>query len=86
MSKGQNRIPPKPVAKPTVPSVASISIKIDPSTLMPQLVREFLYFSHPDMGVEIGESTSLGAVSMGFLRCGSQLPWQKRNEVKMMLN
>lgn len=36
-------LPPKPVAKPTVPSVASISTKNEPSTLIPQLVRDFLY-------------------------------------------
>jgi hypothetical protein len=53
---GRCCIPPKPVAKPTVPSVASISTKNEPSTLMPQLVREALYFSHLEHGVEMGES------------------------------
>lgn len=79
--KGQNCIPPKPVAKPTVPSVASISIKIDPRTLMPQLVREFLYFSHPDIGVEIGESTSLWSGQHGILEMLiSQLAWLRPGE------
>jgi hypothetical protein len=55
---GTCRVPPKPVAKPTVPSVASISTKNEPSTLMPQLVREALYFSHLEHGVEMGESIS----------------------------
>lgn len=59
MEKTNNHIPPNPVANPTVPSLASISTKIEPRTLMPQLVRELRYFSHPDMGVEIGESMSL---------------------------
>lgn len=36
-------LPPNPVAKPTVPSDASISIKNDPRTLMPQLVRDLRY-------------------------------------------
>lgn len=53
------QVPPKPVAKPTVPSDASISTKKDPSTLMPQLVREPRYFSHLEQGVEIGESINL---------------------------
>jgi hypothetical protein len=48
--------PPKPVANPTVPSVASTSTQKDPRTLIPQLVREALYFSHRDIGVEIGVS------------------------------
>ena len=48
--------PPKPVANPTVPSVASTSTKKDPKTLIPQLVREALYFSHRDIGVEIDVS------------------------------
>ena len=52
-------IPPNPVAKPTVPSVASISTKKEPRTLMPQLVREARYFSHCEHGVEMGESISL---------------------------
>jgi hypothetical protein len=52
-------LPPKPVAKPTVPSVASISRKNEPSTLMPQLVLEARYFSHLEHGVEMGESMSL---------------------------
>jgi len=50
--------PPKPVANPTVPSVASTSTKKDPKTLIPQLVREALYFSHRDIGVEIDVSTN----------------------------
>lgn len=57
--KGGHYIPPNPVAKPTVPSVASISTKNDPSTLMPQLVRDARYFSHREHGVEMGESMSL---------------------------
>jgi hypothetical protein len=48
--------PPKPVANPIVPSVASTSTKKDPKTLIPQLVREALYFSHRDIGVEIDVS------------------------------
>ena len=52
-------LPPKPVAKPTVPSVDSISRKKDPSTLMPQLVLDARYFSHLEHGVEMGESMSL---------------------------
>ena len=59
MDKTSSHIPPKPVANPTVPSLASISTKIEPRTLMPQLVRELRYFSHPDMGVAIGDSMSL---------------------------
>jgi hypothetical protein len=57
-------LPPKPVAKPTVPSLASISTKNEPRTLIPQLVREALYFSHREQGVEIGESISLCKVSV----------------------
>lgn len=45
--------PPKPVANPLVPSVASISTQKEPSTLMPQLVRDFLYSSYWLMGVDI---------------------------------
>lgn len=52
-------IPPKPVACPTVPSEASISTKKEPSTLMPQLVREARYFSHIELGVEMGVSINL---------------------------
>ncbi len=55
---GEVNLPPKPVAKPTVPSVASISIKKEPRTLMPQLVRDALYFSHCEHGVDMGESIS----------------------------
>jgi hypothetical protein len=47
------------VAKPTVPSEASISTQKEPSTLMPQLVREPRYFSHCELGVEMGVSMSL---------------------------
>lgn len=50
--------PPKPVAKPVVPSEASISTQKEPRTLIPQLVRDVRYFSHPDIGVEIGLSMS----------------------------
>lgn len=46
------------MAKPLVPSEASISTQKEPRTLMPQLVRDERYFSHPDMGVEMGLSTS----------------------------
>jgi hypothetical protein len=52
-------LPPKPVANPTVPSVASISRKKDPRTLIPQLVLDVRYFSHWEHGVEMGESISL---------------------------
>ena len=52
-------LPPKPVAKPTVPSVASTSTKNEPNTLIPQLVLEVRYFSHFEQGVEIGESINL---------------------------
>jgi hypothetical protein len=56
-------LPPNPVAKPTVPSVASISKQKEPSTLIPQLVREVRYFSHRDMGVDIDESINLPEIS-----------------------
>lgn len=62
MSKGEGRqgcLPPKPVANPTVPSVASISTRKDPRTLMPQLVLDFLYWSQMEQGVEISESINL---------------------------
>ncbi len=59
LSQFSDSIPPNPVAKPTVPSVASISMKKDPRTLIPQLVLEARYFSHLEHGVEIGESISL---------------------------
>ncbi len=62
-------LPPKPVAKPTVPSVASISTKKEPSTLMPQLVREARYWSHLDAGVDIGESISLRGTHTQSERC-----------------
>jgi hypothetical protein len=55
----ETRVPPKPVAIPTVPSDASISTKKDPRTLMPQVVLDFLYLSQMEQGVEISESTSL---------------------------
>lgn len=51
--------PPKPVAMPTVPSVASISMRNEPRTLMPQLVLELRYCSHREQGVEMGLSISL---------------------------
>ena len=54
-----NHIPPKPVANPTVPSEASSSIKKDPSTLIPQLVRDWRYCSHLEHGVEMSVSISL---------------------------
>ena len=60
-------LPPKPVAKPTVPSVASISMKKEPKTLIPQLVREARYFSHLEQGVEIGESINLRKKSAKIL-------------------
>jgi hypothetical protein len=56
-------MPPKPVANPTVPSEPSISTQKEPSTLIPQLVLEVLYFSHRDMGVEMGVSISLQRMS-----------------------
>lgn len=56
-------VPPNPVAKPIVPSVPSISTQNDPRTLIPQLVLEVRYFSHLDIGVEIGESISLPRMS-----------------------
>lgn len=54
-----HHIPPKPVAKPTVPSVASISMMNEPNTFMPQLVRDLRYCGHIEHGVEISESMSL---------------------------
>ena len=54
------------MAKPTVPSVASISTKNEPNTLMPQLVRDFRYSSHLEQGVEIGESINLVSVSFSL--------------------
>ena len=56
---GEDCVPPKPVAKPTVPSDPSISTQNEPRTLMPQLVLEARYFSHLDIGVDIGVSISL---------------------------
>jgi hypothetical protein len=50
--------PPKPVAKPFVPSEASISTQNEPKTLMPQLVLDFRYSSYWDMGVAILLSTN----------------------------
>lgn len=52
-------LPPNPVAKPTVPSDASISTRNDPRTLMPQLVRDLRYWVHCEAGVEISLSMSL---------------------------
>jgi hypothetical protein len=52
-------LPPNPVANPTLPSVASISTQKDPKTLMPQLVLEARYFSHRDIGVDMGVSINL---------------------------
>jgi hypothetical protein len=52
-------LPPNPVAKPTVPSEPSISTQKEPRTLMPQLVLEARYFSHRDIGVDIGVSINL---------------------------
>jgi hypothetical protein len=52
-------VPPKPVAKPTVPSEPSTSTQKEPSTLIPQLVLDARYFSHLDIGVEIGVSINL---------------------------
>lgn len=46
------------MAKPLTPLEASISTQKEPRTLMPQVVREERYFSHPDMGVAIGLSIS----------------------------
>ena len=51
--------PPKPVANPIVPSVPSISTQNEPRTLIPQLVLEARYFSHLDIGVDIGVSINL---------------------------
>lgn len=55
----ESQIPPKPVAKPTVPSEASISTRNEPRTLMPQLVRDLRYCSHFEQGVEMSLSMSL---------------------------
>ena len=60
-------VPPKPVAKPTVPSVASISTQNEPKTLIPQLVRDARYFSHLDIGVEIGVSINLQNISVRYV-------------------
>ena len=49
---------PNPVAKPLEPSVASISTQNDPSTLIPQVVRDGRYFSQPDIGVDMELSMS----------------------------
>ena len=57
-------IPPKPVANPIVPSVASISTQKEPKTLIPQLVRDARYFSHLDIGVEIGVSINLQKINV----------------------
>lgn len=68
--------PPKPVAKPMVPSEASISTRKEPRTLMPQLVRDLRYCSHCDAGVEMGESMSLRRVvslPLGRIREGDRL-------------
>lgn len=62
--------PPKPVAKPMVPSEASISTRKEPRTLMPQLVRDLRYCSHCDAGVEMGESMSLFHVVLDFRSAG----------------
>jgi hypothetical protein len=56
---GSMLLPPKPVANPTVPSEPSISTQNDPKTLIPQLVLELRYFSHLDIGVDMGVSISL---------------------------
>jgi hypothetical protein len=56
---GEMTLPPNPVAKPTVPSEPSISTQNEPRTLMPQLVLEARYFSHRDIGVDIGVSINL---------------------------
>lgn len=61
--------PPKPVAKPTVPSVASISTRKEPRTLMPHEVREPRYFSHLEQGVEMGESMSLWGARVSVCAC-----------------
>lgn len=50
--------PPKPVAKPLVPSVASISTQNDPKTLIPHDVRDPRNCAHLVMGVEMLLSTS----------------------------
>jgi len=59
--------PPNPVAKPLVPSVASISTQKEPRTLIPHDVRDFRYFSYCDMGVDI----LLSAIISIGLRTGS---------------
>lgn len=58
---GTALLPPNPVANPTVPSVPSISTQNEPKTLIPQLVLEDRYFSHLDIGVDIGVSINLAA-------------------------
>lgn len=71
--------PPKPVAKPMVPSEASISTRKEPRTLMPQLVRDLRYCSHCDAGVEMGESMSLHRnvvrLPLGRVREGHRFCW-----------
>lgn len=62
--------PPKPVAKPIVPSEASISTRKEPRTLMPQLVRDLRYCSHCEAGVEMGESMSLCHDVLDFRSAG----------------
>lgn len=71
-----SNLPPKPVAKPTVPSDPSISTQNEPSTLMPQLVLDALYFSQRDIGVDIDVSMSLQEVSELSLRDVSVLTYQ----------
>jgi hypothetical protein len=71
-------LPPKPVANPTVPSEPSTSTQKEPKTLIPQLVLDARYFSHLDIGVEIGVSINLYELRSGWnfkkCRCTHQWP------------
>lgn len=52
-------------------------MKKEPNTLMPQLVLEARYFSHPEHGVEIGESISLYAALAPCIRlCSTECTYQ----------
>ncbi len=64
---GEVILPPNPVAKPTVPSEPSISTQKEPRTLIPQLVLEARYFSHRDIGVDIGVSINLDECQKQYL-------------------
>jgi hypothetical protein len=66
-------LPPTPVANPTMPLVASISTQKEPRTLLiPQLVQEERYFSHRDLGVDMGVSINLLFIN----QTGRDASWQ----------